>query len=117
MNQHLERWKAAWESLDPEKVATLYAPNATHRSAMVERIYPELGRSELRGREEIREYARRAFTRFTAIRFEIAAVIEDDKHAAVEYRRFVNTETEATEVLEMIEWSNDLLTACRVFHF
>jgi hypothetical protein len=45
------------------------------------------------------------------------AVIENDKHAAVEYRRFVNTETEATEVLEVIEWSNDLLTACRVFHF
>jgi hypothetical protein len=117
MNRHVERWKAAWESLDPEKVVALYAPNATHRSAVVERIYSELGRTELRGREEIREYARRAFTRFNAIRFDIVAVIEDVTHAAVEYRRFVNNEAASTEVLELIEWSGDLLTACRVFHF
>jgi len=84
---------------------------------VVERIYPELGRVELRGREEIREYARRAFTRFSAIRFEIVAVIEDATHAAVEYRRFVNNEAASMDVLELIEWSGDLLTACRVFHF
>jgi hypothetical protein len=117
MNQHVERWKAAWESLDPDKVVAMYAPNATHRSAVVERIYPELGRTELRGPEEIREYARRAFTRFTAIRFEVVAVIEDDTHAAVEYRRHSNVDAVATDVLEVLEWRGDLLTACRVYHF
>lgn len=117
MNQQVERWKAAWEGLDPDKVAAMYAPTATHRNAVVERVCPELGRIELRGREEIREYARRAFTRFTAIRFEIVAVIEDDTHAAVEYRRHLNADTTATDVLEVLEWTGDLLTACRVFHF
>src|SRR5712692_1480434 len=55
----VEAWKSAWESRDPATVAALYAPDATHESALIARLYPELGRLVLRGRHEIAEYARR----------------------------------------------------------
>jgi SnoaL-like domain len=110
-------WKTAWESRDADRVAALFAPGATHSSMMVARIWPELGRGELRGRNEVREYARRGLARFTELRFELLTVTESDDRAAVEYRRHSNVDgANPAHVLELIEWGRELIRAVRVFH-
>ena len=114
----VDAWKAAWESRDPATVAALYARDATHESALIARIYPELGRMVLRGRHEIAVYARRGLARFTELRFEILTVTESGDRAAVEYRRQSNVDgANPAHVLELIEWRGDLIGAVRVFHF
>ena len=114
----VEAWKSAWESRDAAMVAALYAPDATHESALIARIYPELGRMVLRGRHEIAVYARRGLERFTELRFEILTVTESGDRAAIEYRRQSNVDGDKpAHVLELIEWRGDLIGAVRVFHF
>ena len=114
----VETWKSAWESRDAAAVAALYAPDATHESALIAQIYPELGRLVLRGRHEIAVYARRGLARFTELRFEILTVTETGDRAAVEYRRHSDVDSAIQpHVLELIEWRGDLISAVRVFHF
>jgi ketosteroid isomerase-like protein len=117
-SSRVEAWKAAWESRDAATVAALYAPDATHESALIAQIYPELGRLALRGRHEIAVYARRGLARFSELRFEIQTVTESGDRAAVEYLRHSNVDgANPKRVLELIEWRGDLISAVRVFHF
>jgi len=114
----VEAWRSAWESRDAATVAALYAPDATHESALIAQIYPELGRLVLHGRHEIAVYARRGLARFSELRFEILTVTESGDRAAVEYRRHSNVDGDNhPRVLELIEWRGDLISAVRVFHF
>jgi nuclear transport factor 2 (NTF2) superfamily protein len=118
ISARVAKWKSAWESREPERVAAMYAPVGTHQSAVIERVYPELERSLLRGREEIGEYARRAFSRFTHIHFEILSTNEEGERAAVEYLRHSNLDQgKPSYVLELIQWSHGAIQSCRVFHF
>jgi nuclear transport factor 2 (NTF2) superfamily protein len=111
-------WAAAWESRNPDKIAALYARDATHASAVVTQLYPEAQASVLKGRDQIREYARRGVERFTSLRFEIISVVESDTSAAVEYLRHSNHDTEKPQhVLELIEWERERIKSVRVFHF
>jgi len=111
-------WQAAWESRNPDKVAALYARDATHASAVVTQLYPDAKASVLKGRDQIREYARRGVERFTALRFEILSVVESDTSAAVEYLRHSNLDTDKpAHVLELIEWERERIKSVRVFHF
>lgn len=111
-------WAAAWESRNPDKVAALYAREATHASAVVSQLYPEAQASVLKGRDQIREYARRGMERFTTLRFEIVSVVETDGSAAVEYLRHSNLDTDKPKhVLELIEWDRERIKSVRVFHF
>src|SRR5713101_2221250 len=108
----VEAWKSAWESRDPATVAALYAPDATHESALIARLYPELGRLVLRGRHEIAVYARRGLARYAELHFAIISVTESDNRAAVEYRRHSNIDSaNPAHVLELIEWRGDLISA------
>jgi ketosteroid isomerase-like protein len=117
-SSRVEAWKSAWESRDAAAVAALYAPDATHESALIAQIYPELGRFVLRGRHEIAVYARRGLARFTELRFEFLTVTESGDRAAVEYWRHSNVDgANPKRVLELIEWRGDLISAVRVFHF
>jgi hypothetical protein len=114
----VEAWRAAWESRDPERVVALYAPTATHASALVPRLYPEAGGHVLRGTEQIREYAERGLARFTSLRFEILTATESGERAAVEYRRLSNVDGDhPAHVLELIAWAGERIVAVRVFHF
>ena len=89
----VEAWKSAWESRDPARVVALYTRDATHQSAFIAKIYPELGRLSLNGHHEIGVYARRGLERYTELRFEILTVTEAGDRAAVEYRRHSNLDT------------------------
>jgi nuclear transport factor 2 (NTF2) superfamily protein len=114
----VEAWKSAWESRDPARVVALYTRDATHQSALVAKIYPEVGRLALQGHHEIAVYARRGLSRYTDLRFEIITVTESGDRAAVEYRRHSNVDNaNPAHVLELIEWRDALISAVRVFHF
>jgi ketosteroid isomerase-like protein len=114
----VEAWKSAWESRDAARIVALYTRDATHQSARVAEIYPELGRLSLQSHHEIAVYARRGLARFTELRFEILTVTESGDRAAVEYRRHSNLDAAKPEhVLELIEWRDALISAVRVFHF
>jgi ketosteroid isomerase-like protein len=118
-SQRVLDWKHAWESRDPARVIALYALDATHASAKVAALRPDLGRSELRGRAEIEEYARIAFTRFKMLDFELLTITESGNRAAVEYLRHSDIDGDKpAHVLELIEWgAGGLMSAVRVFHF
>ena len=116
-SERVTRWKAAWESLDADRVAELYAANATHSSPQVPRVYPEARDGVLRGVGQIREYARRGLARYTALRFELETVTENSERSAVEYRRYSNVDTSGPlHGLELIDWHGPLIAAVRVFH-
>jgi ketosteroid isomerase-like protein len=117
MTERVALWQAAWESRDADRVAALYAEDATHRSSRVAVIWPELGTTALRGVAQIRDYARRALARFTTLRFELLTVTEDPIRSAVEYHRHSNLDATPAHVLELIEWRGELIEAVRVFHY
>ncbi len=114
----VEAWKSAWESRDPARVVALYTRDANHQSALIAKIYPEVGRLSLQGHHEIAVYARRGLERYTDLRFEILTVTESGDRAAVEYRRHSNLDSaHPHHVLELIEWRDSLISSVRVFHF
>ncbi|MBX3493620.1 MAG: nuclear transport factor 2 family protein [Parvibaculum sp.] len=115
------RWKTAWECLDAARIEALYAPGATHMSSVVvERMNRADG--TLRGLPEIRAYAEAAAGRLASFKADILQVIADETggagRASVEYWRVLNGNEEGrTRAVEIIEWSDGRITACRVFHF
>jgi hypothetical protein len=118
VSTRVDAWKAAWESRDSATVGKLYDADATHESALISQIYPELDRLILRGRNEIVEYARRGLARYTNLRFDLISLTESGDRAAVEYKRHSNLDgANPKHVLELIEWRDDLISAVRVFHF
>ncbi|MAB13741.1 nuclear transport factor 2 family protein [Parvibaculum sp.] len=115
------RWKAAWEALDPQAVAALYAPDGTHMSGVVRE---RLGKEDatLHGPEEVLEYATASAKALKSFRADIFNVIADGDdetgRAAVEYWRILNgDETNRMRVMETMEWGGGRITSCRVFHF
>jgi hypothetical protein len=117
-SQRVVAWKKAWESRDPARVVALYARDATHASAKVVMLRPELGRSYLRGHAEIEDYAAAAFRRFTGLRFDLLTVTESGDRAAIEYLRHANLDADnPAHVLELLEWREGLISGVRVFHF
>src|SRR6202167_3178752 len=114
----VEAWKAAWESRDPARVVALYTRDATHQSALIAKIYPELRRLSLQGHHDIGVYSRRALERYSALRFDILAVAESGDRAAIEYRRHPNLDAaKPPHVLELSECRDALISSVRVFHF
>ncbi|HEV2171257.1 MAG TPA: nuclear transport factor 2 family protein [Candidatus Binatus sp.] len=118
VSARVEAWKAAWESRDPARVVALYTRDATHQSAMIAKLYPELKKLALQGHHEIGVYARRGLERYSELSFEILTVTESSDRAAVEYRRHSNLDgANPAHVLELIEWRDALISSVRVFHF
>jgi hypothetical protein len=117
MSARVERWKGIWETRDLGAIVGMYAVDATHTSGVVADVWPELGRTIVRGRGEIEEYFRRALARFDWLRFEVVGVTEDASRSAVEYHRHSNLDgAHPKHVLEVLEWDAGLLRAVRVFH-
>jgi hypothetical protein len=118
MSTRVDAWKAAWESRDVARIVAMYAPDATHASALVTRFLPEAEGAVCRGRAQIAEYFRRALGRYRELRFDLLTVTEDATRSAVEYHRQSDVDGATPKhVLELLEWRGDELGAVRVFHF
>ncbi len=112
------RWKAAWEGTDAARVAALYTANATHASAAAYILLPDLGRAELRGRNELHRYTQAAMARVQDRRFDIIGVITQGDSDVVEYLRYSSIDRAGPKhVAEILQWEGALLCAVRVFHF
>ena len=112
------RWQQAWQALDADAVAALYAPDGTHQSAVVSRRMPDVPDGVLRGPEMIRSYARLAAAAMTAFRIDILDVFAKEDRAAVEYWRIINNDDASRlRVVEILVWNAaGQLTEVRVFH-
>ncbi|NIJ40247.1 ketosteroid isomerase-like protein [Parvibaculum indicum] len=117
----VRKWQAAWQALDPQAVAALYAPDGTHMSGVVRE---RLGKEDatLHGRDEVLGYATASARALESFRADILSVIaegdDDTGRAAVEYLRILNgNDASPMRVMEAMEWRGGRITACRVFHF
>lgn len=117
----VRKWQAAWQALDPDAVAALYAPEGLHMSGVVRE---RLGKEDatLHGPEEMLQYAAASAKALKSFRADILNVIaegdDDTGRAAVEYRRILNgDDANPMRVMEAMEWRGGRITSCRVFHF
>ncbi|MGH7803543.1 MAG: nuclear transport factor 2 family protein [Candidatus Binatia bacterium] len=114
--KRIERWKAAWESSDVERILALYAAKCRHESALVPRLYPEAKGAILVGPKALRAYLERGVAWFTRVRFEVVSIVEDERRSAIEYRRHSDVDGGSpAHVLELLEWSGDEIRSAVVF--
>ncbi len=117
MSRRVDDWKSTWETRDVDRIVAMYAPDATHASALVRQLLPEADGAVCRGRAQIAEYFRRALGRYRELRFDLLTVTEDVTRSAVEYHRHSDVDgANPKHVLELLEWRGDLLSAVRVVH-
>lgn len=108
-----ERWLAAWNAHDIDRIVALYATNARHTSKRVRM----LGGSEetLQGIEAIGDYFRRGLQRYPTLHFEPMTVSTGPRTVVIEYRRSGVDEQEPT--VELLEVNADgLIVQSRVYH-
>ncbi len=118
VSNRVEDWRAAWQGRNADRVAALYLTDATHMSARVAELMPDLHAGTLKGRHQVRAYAAEVFRRTQRIEFEILSLTEEDDRSAVEYLAHTDPgPPEPRRVVEILEWSGPLIQAVRVFHF
>jgi hypothetical protein len=117
LSPRLERWCAAWHSLDRNRIIALYSERAVHESPAVARLLPAHGGTRLVGHAQIAGYVAVACERLRSLRFEPFHVLEVGDVTVMEYRRTANDETsKAINVCEIVQWQGDKVIASRVYH-
>lgn len=117
----VERWQSSWTSLDPDAITDLYAENGVHMSSVViERM--GIASGTLKSRAAIRLYVEEAVKRLTSFRAEIITVTatetETGGSVTIEYWRILNENMDRkSRVCEIVDWQDDKITSCRVYHF
>lgn len=108
-----ERWLAAWNAHDIERILELYAADARHSSKRVKL----LGGSDetLHGRDAIATYFRRGLEHYPALRFEPMSVSTGLRTVVIEYLRCgVDAKEPTVELLEV--GADGLIVFSRVYH-
>ena len=117
LSQRLADWRAAWESLDPERIVALYAADAVHESAAAGRALPWHAGARLSGRGEIEAFVASACRNLCSFRIEPRHVVEHAEVSVIEYRRVFNDdESRAVLACEVIQWRDSRVAASRVYH-
>ena len=108
-----ERWLAAWNAHDVDRIMALYADEARHTSKRVRHLG---GADEtLLGRDAIADYFRRGLQHYPTLRFEPISVSSGPRTIVIEYRRFgVDAEEPTVELLEVN--ADGLIVHSRVYH-
>jgi len=108
-----ERWLAAWNAHEPDRIMALYAPDARHTSARVRTFVGDT--DTLTGRGAIGEYVRRGLDRYPTLRFEPVSVSTGPRTVVIEYVRHGADASELT--VELLELNADgLIAHARVYH-
>ena len=109
-----QRWFAAFNAHDLEALLSLYAEDAEHYSPKLKVRRPET-HGLISGKEALRDWWRDAFQRLPSLRYEVLKLTADDARVFMEYIRHVEGEEEL-RVGEVLEISDGLITASRVYH-
>ncbi len=110
-------WKSAWESGEPDRVAGLYTADCRHQSANVTSLFPDRAATGLVGTEDMVAYAKNAFQEFTSLAIKIVTLTETEDRSIIEYDRHSDPDGGCpARVVEILEWSDDLIREARVTH-
>lgn len=114
-NEQIARqWFDAFNTHDLEKLLALYDDNAEHYSPKLKIRQPETN-GLVRGKAALRAWWQDAFDRLPTLHYQYTTLTANDTHVFMEYIRTVAGEPDML-VAEVLEISNGLIIASRVYH-
>lgn len=108
------RWFAAFNEHDLEKLLSLYDDQAEHYSPKLKVRQPET-KGLIKGKEALRTWWKDAFNRLPSLHYEVIRLTPHEDRVFMEYIRHVDGE-EDLYVGEMLEVRDSLIIASAVFH-
>lgn len=108
------KWFAAFNAHDVEALVALYADDAEHYSPKLKVRQPET-KGLIRGKAGLRAWWTDAFQRLTSLNYEVVKLTANETRVFMEYVRHVSEEEDLL-VAEVLEVSDGLITASRVYH-
>ncbi|XZF16399.1 nuclear transport factor 2 family protein [Chitinophagaceae bacterium MMS25-I14] len=109
-----QKWFAAFNEHDLEKLLALYDDNAVHYSPKLKVRQPETN-GFVRGKSELRAWWKDAFERLPELHYEVITLTANDDRVFMEYMRRVPGEADMA-VAEVLEIKDGFITASRVYH-
>lgn len=107
-------WSAAFNAHDLHALLALYASDAVHFSPKLLMRHPET-KGLVRGQAALRAWWQDAFERLPDLRYTTTSITANKERVFMEYIRQVGDEPDL-RVAEVLEISNGLITASRVYH-
>jgi ketosteroid isomerase-like protein len=107
-------WLDAFNKQDLENLVSLYAKDATHSSPKLRTLRPET-EGMIKGKAALRDWWNAAFKNVPGLYYEINSLTANGSRVFLEYTRLV-TGQPPMFVAEVLEISNGLITASRVYH-
>jgi ketosteroid isomerase-like protein len=108
------RWFDAFNRHDLEQLLSLYDDNAIHYSPKLKIRQPET-QGYIRGKQALRLWWQDAFERLPQLHYLVTTLTANDERIFMEYTRQVPGEPDML-VAEVLEITNGLITASRVYH-
>jgi hypothetical protein len=114
LNEIAQRWFAAFNDKDLERLLALYDDSATHFSPKLKLRHPATN-GLINGKAALRAWWQDAFERLPSLHYEIVRLTPYNDRVFMEYIRHVNDEDDLY-VGEMLEIQNGLILKSSVFH-
>lgn len=108
------KWFAAFNAYDLEALLSLYHDNAQHYSPKLKLRMPDT-KGLVTGKTALRAWWQDAFDRLPSLTYSVTSLTADDTRVFMEYVRRVDNEADIL-VAEVLEVTNGLITASRVYH-
>jgi len=114
LNVIAQKWFAAFNEHNLEKLLSLYDDQAEHYSPKLKVRHPET-RGLIKGKDALRAWWQDAFDQLPSLRYEVIRLTPYEDRVFMEYIRHVNGEDDLL-VGEMLEISNGRIVKSSVFH-
>jgi limonene-1,2-epoxide hydrolase len=108
------KWFAAFNEHDLEKLLSLYDDNAAHYSPKLKIRQPETN-GYVKGKAALRAWWQDAFDRLPTLHYEVTSVTANNARVFMEYTRQVSGEPDML-VAEVLEVKDGRIIASRVYH-
>jgi ketosteroid isomerase-like protein len=114
LSEIAQRWFAAFNGKDLERLLTLYHDKAEHFSPKLKVRHPETN-GLIKGKNALRAWWQDAFNRCPSLHYEIVRLTPHEDRVFMEYVRHVSGEADLN-VGEMLEIQDGLIIKSSVFH-
>lgn len=112
--QIAQKWFAAFNEHNLEKLLALYHEQAEHYSPKLKIRQPATG-GLVKGKDALRQWWKDSFERLPSLRYEPVKLTADTEQVFMEYIRHVEGE-EDLKVGEVLEIRNGMIVFSRVYH-